>query len=73
MTIKRKKFEDFATKRTNNAINHIRLIGKLANRNAYEYDDNDINKIVSALRKEIDSIKNKFLSSKKSKDGDFIL
>lgn len=73
MTIKRKKFEDFATKRTNNAINHIRLIGKLANKNAYEYSNDDVNKIINALKKEVDAVKNKFLATKKGNEGDFSL
>ena len=73
MTIKRKKFEDFATKRTNNAINHIRLIGKLANKNAYEYSNDDVNKIINALKKEVDAVKNKFLVTKKGNEGDFSL
>jgi rubrerythrin len=73
MSDKRKKFEEFAIRRTNKAISHIRLIGKLANRNAYEYTDEDVNKIVSALKKEIENIKNKFSTSKRQTEDDFSL
>jgi hypothetical protein len=73
MSDKRKKFEEFATRRTNNAINQIRLIGKLANKSAYDYNEDDINKITSALKREIENIRNKFLSTQKNKESDFSL
>lgn len=73
MSDKRKKFEEFASRRTNNAINQIRLIGKLANKSAYDYNEDDINKITSALKREIENIRNKFLSTQKNKESDFSL
>lgn len=73
MSDKRKKFEEFAIRRTNNAINQIRLIGKLANKSAYDYNEDDINKITSALKREIENIRNKFLSTQKNKESDFSL
>jgi hypothetical protein len=54
---KRAKFVDLAESRTVNAIRAIRVIGKLANKSAYEYDDADVRKIVSALLKEVDALK----------------
>ena len=54
---KRAKFVELAENRTVNAIRAIRVIGKLGNKSAYEYDDDDVRKIVSALSKEIDSLK----------------
>ena len=73
MSDKRKKFEEFAVRRTNNAISHIRLIGKLANKSAYDYNEEDINKITTALKREIENIRNKFLSTQKNKESDFSL
>lgn len=73
MSDKRKKFEEFAVRRTKNAINQIRLIGKLANKGAYEYNEEDINKITSALKREVENIRNKFLSTEKNKESDFTL
>ena len=73
MSDKRKKFEEFAVRRTNNAINQIRLIGKLANKSAYDYNEEDINKITTALKREIENIRNKFLSTQKNKESDFSL
>lgn len=63
---KRAKFVEIAEKRTVNAIRAIRVIGKLGNKSAYEYDDADVKKIISALSKEIDALKAR-LSQKGSK------
>ena len=54
---KRQKFVELAEKRTINAIKAMRVIGKLGNKNAYQFDENDVNKIVKALNKEVDALK----------------
>ena len=54
---KRDKFVELATSRTRTAIKAIRIIGKLGNKNAYDYSDADVKKIISALTKEIDAMK----------------
>jgi ribosomal protein L7/L12 len=54
---KRDKFVELATSRTRTAIKAIRIIGKLGNKNAYDYSDSDVRKIVSALAKEIEAMK----------------
>jgi ribosomal protein L7/L12 len=56
-TVKREKFVELAQNRTINAIKAIRVIGKLGNKNAYQFDENDVNKIVRALSKEVDALK----------------
>jgi hypothetical protein len=58
--VKRENFVRIAEKRTKNAIKAIRIIGKLANRNAYEYGETDVKKIVSALNKEIETMRARF-------------
>jgi hypothetical protein len=63
---KRTKFVELAESRTVNAIRAIRVIGKLGNKSAYEYDDADVKKIISALSKEIDALKSR-LAQKSSK------
>ena len=65
---KREKFVKLAERRTVNAIRAIRIIGKLGNPNAYEYDDNDVKKIVKALTDEIEATKTRMTSAKPS-DG----
>jgi len=54
---KRAKFVELAERRTANAIRAIRVIGKLGNPFAYEYDEGDVKKIVSALTKEVEGLR----------------
>lgn len=54
---KRAKFVKLAENRTINAIKAIRVIGKLGNKHAYEFDDSDVQKIVRALSKEVEALK----------------
>jgi hypothetical protein len=60
---KRDKFVELAESRTVNAIKAIRVIGKLGNKNAYQFDDSDVTKIIRALNKEIDALKARMSSS----------
>ena len=70
---KRSKFVGLAERRTINAIKAIRVIGKLGNPFAYEYDDTDVKKIVAALNREIDDLKAKFASRSSKAGVDFKL
>ena len=71
---KRDAFIRLAEHRTERAIHYIDLIGNLSNRRAYEFDDSDVNTIISALRSTISQVKNRFEGSAKKKqftlDGD---
>ena len=60
MNIKREKFIRLAENRVNKALNDIRLIGNLSNKNNYDYDQADVNKIISTLEQEVRSVKKKF-------------
>ena len=71
--LKREKFVKLAERRTTNAIKAIRIIGKLGNRNAYEYDDSDVRKIAKALIEEVDSLKSRMNTTKASEDVEFKL
>ena len=70
---KREKFVSLAEKRTINAVKAIRVISKLGNRNAYEYSDADVRKIVKALTDEIEALKVRMKNTKGSDDVDFKL
>ena len=70
---KREKFVKLAENRTVNAIKAIRIIGKLGNRSAYEYDDSDVRKIVKVLSDEIEALKKRMKSTKASDGVDFKL
>jgi ribosomal protein L7/L12 len=54
---KRGKFVELASSRTRTAIKAIRIIGKLGNKNAYDYSEADVKKIASALTKEVEAMK----------------
>jgi hypothetical protein len=70
---KRTKFVQLAEKRTVNAIKAIRVIGKLGNRSAYEYEDDDVKKIVKALLDEVEALKARMRSTKRADGVDFKL
>lgn len=70
---KRDKFVELAEKRTRNALRAIRIIGKLGNKNAYEYTEGDVKKIVSALNREVEAMKNRMSASGGKENIDFSL
>jgi len=72
-TSKREKFVELAESRTRNAIKAIRVIAKLGNRHAYQYDDSDVQKITRALTREIEALKARMSSSDGKEAVDFKL
>lgn len=60
METKRDKFVRLAEARTNKAIDMIRLISNLSNKNNYEYSEEDVQKIFSTIEKELKNAKAKF-------------
>jgi hypothetical protein len=70
---KREKFVELAQARTKNAIKAIRIIGKLGNKNAYEFTEADVRKIAAALNREVDSMKARMSSSGSKETVDFTL
>jgi hypothetical protein len=70
---RRQKFVELAEKRVNKAIKDISLIGNLSNRSNYSYTDQDVKKIVSALRKSVDEMKARFDRKVTGGEGTFKL
>ena len=70
---KREKFVELAQSRTKNAIKAIRIIGKLGNKNAYEFTDADVKKIASALNREVEAMKNRMSQTGGKETVDFTL
>lgn len=70
---KAEKFRDLANKRVNKTLNDMRLIGNLANRSHYTYSDQQARQILSALQKELDTLKLKFRSGSGSSSDQFNL
>lgn len=73
MRDKRKKFVQLAENRVNRSIRDIRLIGNLANKSAYEYNDEDVRRIFRALQKELEAVRTRFTGNTGGKDNDFKL
>lgn len=70
---KAKKFVELANKRVNRAIKDIQLVGNLANRQNYEFTDEQAKKILKALQQEIDTLRQSFLSTCDATKNDFKL
>ena len=70
---KREKFVELAQARTKNAIRAIRIIGKLGNKNAYEFNEADVKKIAAALIREVDAMKARMSSTGGKESVDFTL
>jgi hypothetical protein len=47
------RFKRLATSRTQKALNCIRLLGNLSNRSSYEYSPEEVQRIFSALDREV--------------------
>lgn len=70
MRDKRSRFVELGQARVTKATQLLRLIGNLANHNNYEYSEDDVQKILSALDAEMKLLKARFQTalSKKAKD-----
>jgi hypothetical protein len=62
------RFKRIATYRTNEVLEKLRLLGNLSNKANYDYSEEEINKIFSAVETQLKIVKTKFMSSKKRKD-----
>tara|TARA_B100001250_G_C19740116_1_gene762638 strand:- start:389 stop:613 length:225 start_codon:yes stop_codon:yes gene_type:complete len=69
----REKFVSLAEKRVSRAIKDIKLIANLSNRSNYQYDDQDVQKIIRALKRALDECKSKFEQDGKDQDEVFKL
>ncbi|MGB3794561.1 MAG: hypothetical protein WA978_17655 [Sphingopyxis granuli] len=69
---KKSKFKELAEKRVNKALDGIRLVGNLSNRQTYSYDDAQVRKIVKALRDAVGEVETRF-GSNSSQGGEFKL
>lgn len=73
LTEKREKFRTLAERRTSAAIEAILRVGKLSNRNAYEFDDQDVKKIVRALRSTVTEVEERFTAPRRRPVSKFTL
>ncbi len=65
---KHAKFRQLAESRTNKALEAIGRIGNLSNRSLYEWDEEEVRRIIRALKSEISEVESRF-ASPRSKAG----
>jgi len=58
------RFIRIATKRTNKALNDIRLLGNCSNKSGYDYSEQEINKIFGTIERAVKEARAKFHFSK---------
>ena len=71
--MKHAKFRELAEKRTNKALETVRLIGNLSNRQTYVYEEAEVRKIVKALRDAVSEAESRFGKTPGRGGGEFKL
>ena len=61
--VKREAFQRLATRRTNEVLKRLRVLGHCANPQLYDYTDGEVKKIFQAIDKELKVVKMKFQNS----------
>ena len=57
---KRDRFKRLASLRTNEVIRRLKVLGNCANKQAYEYYEEDVNKIFGEIDRKVREVKAKF-------------
>jgi len=61
MENKRERFVRIAETRTNKILDMVRLLANCANKSNYDYNEEDVKQIFTAIEKEVKNAKNAFL------------
>jgi len=61
------RFKRIASKRTNDILEKVRILGNCSNKSSYEYTEEDVNKIFSEIDKQLKLTKAKFLAGKRER------
>lgn len=70
---KRERFVRVAEARTNKIIDMIQLLGNCANANTYEYTQEDVDQIFTAIETELREAKKKYQKAETSRNSRFAL
>jgi len=68
MNNKKERFNRVATRRTNAILKKLEILGHCANRSAYEFTDEEVNKIFAEIQKATKLTKMKFGLGNKAKE-----
>jgi hypothetical protein len=61
---KHEKFRELAESRTNKALDAIGRLGNLSNRSLYEWDEEEVRKVIRALKDAVSEVEARFASPK---------
>ena len=61
------RFKRIAEIRTNAVLDRLRILGNLSNRQMYSYSEEDIEKIFTALKRQVREVEAKFNSHKQER------
>lgn len=64
---KREAFRRLVVPRTNAVLDRLRILGHCANRQLYEYDNEDVNKVFRAIEAELRDVRAKFKNTRQSR------
>lgn len=64
---KREAFRRLVVPRTNAVLDRLRILGHCANKQLYEYDNEDVNKIFRVIETELRDVKARFKNTKQSR------
>ena len=70
---KRERFVRLAEARTNKIIDMLQLLGNCANTNTYEYTQEDVDKIFTAIQSQLNESKKAFQANKSTEKKKFTL
>lgn len=65
---KKERFKRLATQRTNLVLKRLKVLGNCSNRSAYDYSEEEINKIFSEIERSVKETKAQFRFPKKNKE-----
>ena len=57
---KKERFKRLATQRTNSVLQRLKVLGNCSNRSAYDYSEDEVNKIFSEIERRVRETKAKF-------------
>jgi hypothetical protein len=70
-SIKRDRFKNVAGKRVQKVLDTIDSLAKCANRNNYDYDEEDVSKMLRALKEKVKILEMAYTSNTKSTKNTF--
>ena len=63
---RKERFKRVATRRTNNILRQVHILGNCSNKSSYSYTEEDVRKIFSAIEGELRSTRARFVNRKKN-------